>query len=101
MLLERVVPIEKFLYKYISVSTMDEFYFQGRKVWISVHAVKRARQREIIYPDMVYATINGGRIKRFGKNMIKFIKRYKRGTVICVGEIVGDSVIIKTVEWGN
>jgi len=80
---------------------MRDLYFQDKKVWISVHAIKRARKRNIIYPDMVYGTINGGKVKRFGKNMIKFLKKYKRGTVICVGEIVSSSIIIKTIEWGN
>ena len=79
---------------------MNDIYFQEKKVWLSTHAIKRARVREI-YPDMIYATIKGGKIKRFGKNMLKFMKRYKRGTVICVGEVVGQSIVIKTIEWGN
>lgn len=75
-------------------------YFQEKSVWLSPHALKRARRREI-YPDMVYATIRGGKVKRFGKNFIKFMKRYKRGTVICVGEVVGQFVVVRTIEWGN
>jgi ketopantoate hydroxymethyltransferase len=76
-------------------------HFQQKEVWVSTHAVKQARKSHIIYPDMVYATINGGTIKRFGKNCIKFFKKYKRGTVICVGEELSHAIIIKTVEWGN
>ncbi len=76
-------------------------WFQQKPVWVKTHAIKRARQRNIIFPDMVYATISGGKVIRFGKNYLKFIRRYKRGTVICVGEDVGHAIIIKTVEWGN
>ena len=76
-------------------------FFQNRPVWIKVHTIKQARRRDIIFPDMVYATILGGKVQRFGKNYLKFRKKYKRGTVICVGEDVGHAIIIKTVEWGN
>ena len=78
-----------------------ELWFQQKPVWVKTHAIKRARERDIVFPDMVYATILGGKVKRFGKNYIKFMKRYKRGMLICVGEDVGHSIIIKTVEWGN
>jgi len=42
-------------------------FFQNKPVWIKVHAIKKARERHIIFPDMVYATILGGTVKRFGK----------------------------------
>jgi hypothetical protein len=48
---------------------------------------------------MVEATLKGGKQKRFGKNFIKYSMRYKKGTVVCVGEIIGEIVKIKTVEW--
>lgn len=70
-------------------------------MWIKAHAIKRARERDIIFPDMVYATILGGRLTHFGKNYLKFSKEYKQGRVICVGEDLGHAIIIKTVEWGN
>lgn len=78
-----------------------ELWFQQKPVWVKTPAIKRARERDIVFPDMVYATILGGKVKRFGKNYIKFMKRYKRGMLICVGEDVGQNIIIKTVEWGN
>lgn len=66
------------------------------------HAIKRARQREIAYPDYVFSVIKTGKVIRFGKHSIKFIsKSKKRGSVICVGEDVGDVIIIKTIERGN
>lgn len=75
--------------------------FQHKQVWVTTHAIKRARERDIIYPDMVYATILGGKVTRFGKNLLKFQKRYKHGSVMCIGEDIGHAIIIKTVEWGN
>jgi len=47
---------------------------------------------------MVEATIKGGKIKRFGKNNVKFIKNYKNFTVICVGEIISNKIKILTIE---
>ncbi len=75
--------------------------FQNKAVWITAHMIKRARERHIIFPDMVYATILGGKLERFGKNQLKFVKKYKKCSVICVGEDLGHSIVIKTVEWGN
>ncbi len=80
---------------------MDEIYFEGKQIIIKVHAIKRARQREIAFPDQVYNAIQTGKVKRFGKNGIKFIKKSKEGSIICVGEDLGYCVIIKTVERGN
>lgn len=80
---------------------MGEIYFDGKQVFITTHAVKRAREREIAYPDQVYIVLNTGKVERFGKNMIKFIKRTKNGSIICVGEDLGHVIIIKTIERGN
>ena len=69
-------------------------------IWLTNHALKRAKYKGI-YFDMIYATIRGGKIKRFGKNYIAFTKSYKRGKVICVGEIKAvNKIDIFTVEWG-
>ena len=80
---------------------MDEIYFEGKQIVIKVHAVKRARRREIAFPDQVYNAIQTGKVKRFGKNGIKFVKRSKEGSIVCVGEDLGYCIIIKTVERGN
>jgi len=80
---------------------MKEIYFQGKPIVIKVHAIKRAREREIAFPDQVHEVLQTGKVKRFGKHGIKFIKRSKEGSIICVGEDIGHAVIIKTIERGN
>lgn len=79
----------------------DDFYFEGRLIVIKVHAVKRARERHIAFPDQVYDAIRTGKVKKFGKNGIKFVKKNKENSIICIGEIAGNCIIIKTVERGN
>jgi hypothetical protein len=61
------------------------------------HALVRAMQRGIT-PDMVEATLKGGKIERFGKNNLKFYKKYKNLTVICVDQIIGTTIKIVTIE---
>ena len=80
---------------------MEEVYFEGKQIFIKTHAIKRARERQIIYPDDVYRILKTGKVKRFGKNGIKFISKSKKGSLICVGEDLGYAIIIKTVERGN
>ncbi len=84
---------------------MSDIYFQGKPIIIKVHAVKRARarerEREIAFPDQVYDVLQTGKVKRYGKHGIKFVKRGKEGSIICVGEDLGHCIIIKTVERGN
>ncbi len=57
---------------------MDDIYFEGKPIIIKVHAVKRARQRNIAYPDQVYNVLNTGKIKRFGKNGLNLLKNLKK-----------------------
>lgn len=80
---------------------MSDIYFQGKQILITVHAVKRAREREIAYPDHVYKVLKNGKVERFGKNNIKFISKSKKGSIICIGEDLGQVIIIKTIERGN
>ena len=61
------------------------------------HAFIRAMQRNVT-PDMIEATLKGGRIERFGKHNIRFLKAYKRFTVICVGQVIGTTITIFTIE---
>ncbi len=75
--------------------------FEGKPVILMVHAIKRAREREIAFPNHVYTVLKTGKVLRFGKHGIKFISKTKRGSVICVGEDVGHAIIIKTIERGN
>ena len=80
---------------------MDELYFDRKPIWISTHAVIRAREREIAYPGQVYQVLKTGIVKRFGKHGIKFVKISREGSIICVGEDLGHAIIIKTIERGN
>ena len=80
---------------------MSGIYFEGKEVIIKVHAIKRARQRNIAFPDQVYEVLQTGKAKRFGKHGIKFVKKSKEGSIICVGEDLGYCIIIKTIERGN
>ena len=80
---------------------MSDVYLQGKQIIIKVHAIKRAREREIAFPDQVYDVLQTGKVKRYGKHGIKFIKRSKEGSIICVGEDLGYCIIIKTIERGN
>lgn len=42
--------------------------------------------------------LTGGKIKRFGKHNIRFIKDYKKFIVICVGQVIGTKIKIFTIE---
>ena len=64
---------------------------------IKRHALIRAMQRGVT-PDMVEATLKGGKIVRFGKNNLKFYKKYKMFTVVCVDQIIGTKIKIVTIE---
>ena len=71
---------------------ITQFEFEIRR-----HAFIQAIKRDIT-PDMVYATLRGGSIKRFGKNRVMISKKYKSFTVVCVDEIMGTRIKIVTVE---
>lgn len=64
---------------------------------IKRHAFIRAMQRGIT-PDMIEATLKGGKIERFGKHNVRFIKDYKRFIVVCVGHMIGTKIKIFTIE---
>ncbi|KYK25417.1 hypothetical protein AYK26_06125 [Euryarchaeota archaeon SM23-78] len=64
---------------------------------IKRHALERAMQRGVT-PDMIEATIYGGKIIKHAKNHLKFIKQYKNFKVICIDRIQGEKIIIVTIE---
>jgi len=64
---------------------------------IKRHAFIRAMQRKVT-PDMIEATLKGGKIERFGKNNLRFVKDYKNFKVICIGEMIGTKIKIITIE---
>jgi hypothetical protein len=57
--------------------------------------------RRRIPPDLVYSAICTGRQERFGKNLIRIVKPGRKRSIVCIGEDVGQKIIIKTIEWGN
>ena len=64
---------------------------------IKRHAFIRAIERKVT-PDMIEATLKGGKLERFGKHNVRFIKDYKRFRVICVGQLIGTKIKIFTIE---
>lgn len=68
------------------------------RIDVSRHALLAAAKRNITQ-DTIEATIRSGETRHFGKNGLKFVKRYKDRCVICVGEIkTYDRIKIFTVE---
>ncbi|MBI2673166.1 hypothetical protein HYX19_02805 [Candidatus Woesearchaeota archaeon] len=63
------------------------------EIEIKHHAFIRATQRKIS-PDLIENCIKSGKVKKFGKNHVKFISR----STICVGELVGLKIKIITIE---
>ena len=70
---------------------------RGYEIEIRRHAFIQAMKRGI-HPDMIESALKGGRIEKYGKNNVKFVKKFKRFTVVCVDEIVGNKIKIVTIE---
>lgn len=69
------------------------------EVLFSRHALKRAVERGI-YWDFVRNTIFSGEIRRLGGGFVWFIKRFRRGTVVCKARMLNPSqVLVVTIEW--
>ena len=64
---------------------------------IKRHAFIRATERGVS-PDMIEATLRGGRVIRHGKNNFKFCMDYEGFTVVCVDRVCGEKIIIVTIE---
>ena len=64
---------------------------------IKRHAFIRAMERGVS-PDMIEATLKGGKVEKFGKHNIRFNKKYKRFEVICIGQMIGTKIKIFTIE---
>ncbi len=79
----------------------EYLYFNGKPVIIRMHVIQRAEERGILYPDQVLQVVNEGKVKRFGKRGIKFVKQSREGSIVCVGEETSQTVTIKTIEYGN
>lgn len=76
----------------ISNSIIENYEIEIRR-----HAFIRAIERGVT-PDMIEATLKGGKITRHGKGKFMFSKDYKRFTVICVDEVCANIIRIVTIE---
>jgi len=82
--------------RYIAIH--KKLIFRNKYVKLSRHAIIRARQRNIT-ADVIQATINGGKVNLFGKNLVRFSKKYKNKFLVCIGEDLGQIILIKTIAW--
>ncbi len=80
---------------------MKRLFFDSKPVIITTHAIKQARIRNIECPDQIFQTILGGKAQKLGKHHIKWIKKSKKGSIICIGVQIGSIILIKTVARGN
>jgi hypothetical protein len=69
---------------------------RGYDIVIKRHALMRAMERGIT-PDMIDAAIRSGRVERFGKSNVRFVKEYKDFDVVCVDEMIGRRIKIVTI----
>ncbi len=83
------------------IYTCRYLLIHNREVWISSHAMKQARVREIDFPDHVHHVLKTGKMVRFGKSGVKFVKKTSEGSIVCVGIDNGQQIVIKTIERGN
>ena len=69
----------------------------NQRIVIKHHAFLRAVQRKI-HPDLIEDCLQMGKLRRFGKNKIKFEKKLKKKIIICVGEECKEEIKIITIE---
>jgi hypothetical protein len=79
------------------LSLKERQHINNQKIIIKHHAFVRAIQRKI-HPDLIEDCLQMGKIKRFGKNKIKFERRLKKRTIICIGEVSKEEIKIITIE---
>lgn len=63
---------------------------------VFIQALKRG-----IHPDLIEDTLQKGRIEQYSKHGVRFISEGTKKTIICVGQIVGTTITIFTIEEGN
>ena len=67
---------------------------------IKHHVFKRALDRGI-HPDLIEETILKGKVERFGKHGVRFVRKGQKRHLICIGELIGTTLKIFTIEEGN
>ncbi|RJQ22545.1 DUF4258 domain-containing protein [Candidatus Woesearchaeota archaeon] len=70
------------------------------QIEITRHAILQAFARGID-PDLIEQTIHKGRIEHQGKEVVRFIAKGSKRTIICVGRIKGETLTIVTIEEEN
>lgn len=66
------------------------------EIVVKRHAFIQAMKRGIS-PDIIEDVIQQGKMKKFGKNNVKIIKEFRKMTVTCVDEIIGNIIKIVTI----
>ncbi|MFH1649735.1 MAG: hypothetical protein ABIA93_04255 [Candidatus Woesearchaeota archaeon] len=74
---------------------------EGRTVYFSNHAIKRAKRRDIAYPEQALRALHNGKRECLGKDGIRIVHKTSKGSIILIGTIRQDKLIIKTIERGN
>ena len=65
----------------------------------SLHAVARMAEREVPL-EYVISAIQHGRFKKFGNNMVRITKDFKKGRLACVGfQFSENACKLLTIEW--
>lgn len=64
------------------------------------HVFIRAMERGI-HPDIIEDVILKGKLERLGQNKVRFINKGRKRTIICIGEITNNKIIVFTIEEGN
>jgi hypothetical protein len=75
---------------------LEELQKGSYRIVFSRHAFSKAMKRGI-HPDIIEDCIQHGRIIRFGRKRIKIIKEFREIFVICVDEIIGNTIKIVTI----
>ncbi|HLC79771.1 MAG TPA: hypothetical protein VJG83_05120 [archaeon] len=60
------------------------------------HAILRAIERNIT-PDVVENAVMTGSFHRFGKNRMKIIKKLRKMQIVCIDEIIGNTIKIVSI----
>lgn len=66
------------------------------EIVIKRHAFERAMQRGVD-PDLLEHILQTGTMRKFGKNRVKIEKKFRKFTVTCVDEIMGNILRIVTI----
>ena len=66
------------------------------RIIITRHATEQVYRRRI-HENIIENTIQQGKMEYFGKNNVKFIKEFRRGTICCMDEIINDTIVIVTI----